>query len=510
MDKRRRKKSKNRKKALRRIIGVGVFAAAVVLGINVFLQHKIKSYDADKIIKGIMIGETDVSGMTAKEAEEAVKTDLDRYAVQTVSFSVQGEKTVSVSLESMGVSVKQLGKTIEKAVGYGKEGNPVSCYRILRTSEKKKHVKTFPLTYAVTEKSAEEALTTAFSPYLKAPEDARLTVKNGKTKLVDDVSGEELDLKQTVANVNALLGEKRGKTPGETKVVFREKQADIQTEDLADLTDVLGSYTTYYGATGDGRSINVESGARHIGGTLIQPGEEVSANLLMSPYTEENGYAMAASYAGNEVVESMGGGICQVSTTLYNALLLAELEIVERYEHSMTVSYVDLSMDAAIADDVKDLKFKNNLEDPVYIEAALSDGTLTFHVFGIETRPASRSIEYISELKETIESDETRYVATEDPVGTMYTQNAGQTGYKAQLWKVVYEDGEEIGREVINYSTYLASGKTIAVGTFTEDEALSERINAAVQSQNAEKIQEAIRSLADGEAQENIEKNEEE
>ena len=101
-------------------------------------------------------------------------------------------------------------------------------------------------------------------------------------------------------------------------------------------------------------------------------------------------------------------------------------------------------------------------------------------------------------------------MATEDPVGTMYTQNAGQTGYKAQLWKVVYEDGEEIGREVINYSTYLASGKTIAVGTFTEDEALSERINAAVQSQNAEKIQEAIRSLADGEAQENIEKNEEE
>lgn len=97
-------------------------------------------------------------------------------------------------------------------------------------------------------------------------------MKNGKTKLVDDVPGEELDLKQTVANVNALLGEKRGKTPGETKVVFREKQADIQTEDLADLTDVLGSYTTYYGATGDGRSINVESGARHIGGTLIPTG----------------------------------------------------------------------------------------------------------------------------------------------------------------------------------------------------------------------------------------------
>lgn len=113
-------------------------------------------------------------------------------------------------------------------------------------------------------------------------------------------------------------------------VKTEEAEADIKAEDLEGIKDVLGAFTTYYGESDDGRTMNVESGANYIGGTLVRPGKEVSADGLMAPYTEENGYAMAASYENNEVVESMGGEICQVSTTLYNALLMAELEITER------------------------------------------------------------------------------------------------------------------------------------------------------------------------------------
>ena len=190
-----------------------------------------------------------------------------------------------------------------------------------------------------------------------------------------------------------------------------------------------------------------------------------------------------------------------MSTTLYNALLLAELEITERYEHSMLVSYVDPSMDAAIADEVKDLKFRNNMETPVYIEAALSGGNLTFNIYGKDVRPEGRTVEYISETLETVESDETRYVATEDPVGTMYTRDNGHTGLKAQLWKVVYEDGAEVSREAVNYSTYLASGKTVAVGTFSESEEISAKINAAVESQDEAQISAEFAVAAGGASQ---------
>ena len=106
----------------------------------------------------------------------------------------------------------------------------------------------------------------------------------------------------------------------------------------------------------------------------------------------------------------------------------------------MLVSYVAPSMDAAIADDVKDLKFRNNMETPAYIEAVLSEGNLTFNIYGKDVRPEGRTVEYISESLETVESDETRYVATEDPIGTMYTQDNGHNGLKAQLWKVVCGD----------------------------------------------------------------------
>ena len=153
-------------------------------------------------------------------------------------------------------------------------------------------------------------------------------------------------------------------------------------------------------------------------------------------------------------------------------------------------------------DDVKDLKFRNNMETPVYIEAALSEGTLTFNIYGKETRPEGRSVEYISETLETVESDETRFVATEDPVGTMYTRDNGHTGLKAQLWKIVREDGVEVSREAVNYSTYLASGKTVAVGTFSENEEISAKINAAVEAQDEAQINAVIAEASGGVTQE--------
>ena len=89
-----------------------------------------------------------------------------------------------------------------------------------------------------------------------------------------------------------------------------------------------------------------------INGTVLYPGDEFSANTAMAPFTEANGYYAAGSYVNGQVVDSLGGGVCQISTTLYNAVLRAELEVTMRYNHSMTVGYVDLSADAALAEEV--------------------------------------------------------------------------------------------------------------------------------------------------------------
>lgn len=509
-----KRKAEQNKKAVLLIAGLVFCALAVIIGINVMFRMTIKKYDPDIIISGVTVGGTDVSGMNSAQAEAAVKRAAEEYASGSIiTLELDGERRAETALSELGMYAADLDSVIRKAVDYGKKGNPLTCYKILKSAEKNESEKDFPIKYEVSEKSAGSVLEEKLAGILRTPEDAKLTQSGGETVVTEDVPGEKEDIKKTVENINRLIADERGQADGEgpagkmpggasAVVATTEAKAEITSEDLAGLTDVLGTFTTYYGESGDGRTLNVESGANHIGGTLVQPGEEVSADNLMAPYTEENGYAMAASYENNEVVESMGGGICQVSTTLYNALLLAELEITERYEHSMLVSYVDPSMDAAIADDVKDLKFRNNMETPVYIEAALSGGNLTFNIYGKDVRPEGRTVEYISETLETVESDETRYVATEDPVGTMYTRDNGHTGLKAQLWKVVYEDGGEVSREAVNYSTYLASGKTVAVGTFSEDEEISAKINAAVESQDEAQINAVIAEAASGGTQE--------
>ena len=159
-------------------------------------------------------------------------------------------------------------------------------------------------------------------------------------------------------------------------------------------------------------------------------------------------------------------------------------------------------MDAAIADDVKDLKFRNNKEDPIYIESVLSDGNIGFNIYGKETRPENRSIEFESETIETTESDEIRYVATDDYIGEMYTSSSAQEGLTAQLWKIVYEDGEEVSRDTVNYSQYNGSAETISVGTASDNEEDTEKMNAAIETQDEDQILAAIEEITEGSSEE--------
>ena len=167
-----------------------------------------------------------------------------------------------------------------------------------------------------------------------------------------------------------------------------------------------------------------------------------------------------------KVVETYGGGICQVSTTLYNAVLYAELEVVKRFPHSMLVAYVDPSRDAAIAGDTKDFVFKNNYENPIYIEGEITaDNQLTFRIYGKETRSENRSVEYESE---TTATEEYKVIFQDDPTlpaGQKEYEGSPHNGKSARLWKIVKENGKEVSREVINQSEYRRSDEIIRVGT---------------------------------------------
>lgn len=223
------------------------------------------------------------------------------------------------------------------------------------------------------------------------------------------------------------------------------------------------------------------------------PGDELSVHDTTAPYDAEHGYVEAGSYENGQVVDSFGGGICQVSTTLYNAVLYSELEVLERYPHSMLVAYVDPSRDAAIAGDYLDLKFKNSYETPVYIAAEIdSANQMRFTIYGKDTRAEGRTVEYESETLTTEDYGVTYKENKEAELGSVQYAGSPHTGKTARLWKVVYQDGAEVSRDIINNSTYEKSDQIIEVGTLTDNAQAAELVRKAISSQDKAAIDAAI------------------
>ena len=230
------------------------------------------------------------------------------------------------------------------------------------------------------------------------------------------------------------------------------------------------------------RVANVENGTRLLNGITLSPGETFSTLELVTPFSVANGYQMAGSYLNGLVVDSLGGGICQVSTTLYNAVLRAELEVSQRSNHSMSVAYVPLSADAAIAESAgKDFCFTNNTDFPIYVEGiATPDRLVTFNIYGVETRSSARRVEYVSEVLETIQPTTENIIQIQDqPIGYTKIQSA-HVGYKTRLIKVTYDNGVEVSREVVNKSTYKMVPRTVSVGVATGNPDAYNQLQAAI------------------------------
>ena len=204
---------------------------------------------------------------------------------------------------------------------------------------------------------------------------------------------------------------------------------------------------------------------------MLAPGEVFSMNVGLGPQTYANGYKDAGVYVNGKVEQGVAGGVCQVTSTLYNAVILAELEIVERYPHSMTVGYVPLGRDAAVAGDYKDLKFKNDTEYPVYIEAYAKDGKVVCNIYGHEIHDAGHKVDFemvfegtIPKPAEKITKDATK------PEGYRQVTYTGKTGSKVSTYKIVTENGKEVSKEWFSSSTYRATPDEVTIGTKKAEE----------------------------------------
>ena len=454
-------------------------AAAVLVSLLLMSLGMTVCAAESTILKGITIEGVDVSGMTKDEAMNALTAYEAKLGEETLTLKI-GDQTLDAPLSSFGVTYSN-EDAVTSALQVGRTGNVVKRYK------EQKDLQHNGLNYTLSRTANEEMVQVyvqdTCTKYDQDAKNASLTRENGEFTFVPGEEGREINVDSSVRAIVDYL--ENDWTDGENSLELpvQVTEPEGSAEDLAYVKDLLGSFTTSFSTSGADRSKNVNSGAKHVNGTVLYPGETFSMYETVAPFTAENGYAMAGSYLNGEVVDSMGGGICQVSTTLYNAVLRAELEVVERSPHSMTVHYVELSEDAAIAGTYKDFKFKNSTEYPIYIEGyTTSDKKITFNIYGKETRDSNRSISFESVLVNEVKPN--TIIRDDAGQGLGYKSvSAGKTGYVAELYKIVKVNGVQTDRIKINKSTYKGSDRVVTYGT-AGDPTLSENLRAAIAAQD--------------------------
>lgn len=478
---------------------LAVLSTLVITGALMFAGNSLIKADNAKeltIENGVYIGGIDVSGMNTQQATEAVNSYVEGLKTQPVTL-IGPKSNMQLTLGQMGL-VANTSEAVEEAVGIGKSGNLIDRYKTLKDLEKESHVIDMGLSIDK-QATAQSIYANVENMNIKASDNG-LKRENGQFVFVPGQAGNEVDIVAAVNALNEYIG-----TEWETAAVA-DAEFTLESivseprgtqEELAKVTDLLGSFSTGYSSSGWGRAKNVENGASKINGTLLFPGEELSVYSLVNPFTQANGYELAGSYLNGETVESFGGGICQVSTTLYNAALRAELDITARSNHSMIVTYVDLAADAAIAGTYKDLKFKNNYDYPVYIEGTWAGRRLTFNIYGHETRPANRTVTYVSEKLSENDPPTEYQLSKANKVGYYEVARSKHVGYTAKLWKVIKIDGVETDRIEVNKSSYSASAKKVIIGTGGATEEQLAIIQAALATKDDDHIKAVIKSIND-------------
>ena len=228
--------------------------------------------------------------------------------------------------------------------------------------------------------------------------------------------------------------------------------------------DLLASYSTTYSTGNYNRSTNISLAARSVNGYVLMPGETFSYNSTVGQRTAARGYKEAGVYLNGEVTTGLGGGICQVSSTLYNAILLANLEIVERSNHTFKPTYVPAGQDATVSWGAPDFKFKNNRNYPIRITATAGNGSVSFNVYGLKTSD-DYEVKIVSSEIGSIPFS-TQYQETSSlPAGTQKITQAGSNGCKTQTYKILYKNGTEVSRTLINSDTYKPHNQVVSVGT---------------------------------------------
>lgn len=415
--------------------------------------------ETDRIYDNILVNGIPVGGLTKEEAAKKLTDELLSSLESQKVIVKSSDKTWAFPLTRLGYKY-EIDKAVGEAYSVARTGTTEERYDEITALKNKPYEIEIEPSYnadAIDGFLADIALEIDTQPI--EPSFAR---ENKESVFTPGQDGTKVS---TVATKEAILALTDAMEGGEVALLTESVPPKFTLDDLMKANALIGEYSTPITGSAS-RDVNLTVASEYINGVTLYPGEVFSTNETIGPTTYERGYRNAPVIENGKLVDGMGGGVCQVSSTLYNAVLFSELEIVQRQNHSLVVGYIPIGRDATLAGDVIDFKFKNDTDYPIYIESYLEGKRLYVSIYGYETRPANRTIDFESIwISSTAAPPEKETPDPSLPLGERVVDTASLGGQVIDVYKKVFVDGALVDRTLVNRSSYRARTGEARVGT---------------------------------------------
>ena len=432
------------------VIAIGAVALVVIIFIGIMCMQ----FKGEKIAKNTYVNGVNIGKLTKSQAKQEL---AKKYKLENVDFNYN-DKSWKVKSKDLNLST-DLDKTVENAYNLNRKsaffGN---LSKTISANFGKKSNLVVAINYDKNKLKAEmEKIAKEIDVDVK---DATLDISGEKVKVIPDSDGLKMDISKSMENFDNQT--KKGNYKNE--LVVKATPAKVKKEQLANIDTNLGTYSTTFKTSQINRSINIKLATDNISNVLLMPGETFSFNKHTGKRSKENGYKSAPVIMEGEMEEDYGGGVCQVSSTLYNSVLYAGLEIVNVKNHTIPSSYVPKGRDATVADSGIDFLFKNNLKHPVYIKNYVSGNQIVCNIYG--SAEDKQNITISTKLDGVSQTTMKRVNDPTMPKGKEKVDKSGRNAYSVSTYRTFNDaNGKKIKTEKIANSYYPKKEGIILVGT---------------------------------------------
>jgi vancomycin resistance protein YoaR len=417
----------------------------------------------DAIYQGVSVADIPLGGLTVQDAQDKItKVFNERIANRAIIVIKYGDSDFLINSQDINLDV-DAAKLAQEAYNIGRTGNII--HRLQERYLTINNGRIIPLTVLFDKDTLSDKLNNIALNIDCEPHNASLIQQGTNITVIPEIVGLKVDVQK---NLDKITNHLDTNFPFTMNLIVNELVPDITSKDLEGIDSVISSFTTEFDLSDQNRTQNIILAANKINGTLVKSQEVFSFNDQVGLRLPQYGYKEAPVYIDNKLEIDWGGGVCQVSSTLYNAVLLADMSIEERTPHFRPPGYLPLGLDATVADNALDFKFKNTSPNNIYLKTDISSNQITVYVLG-KKNSLKYDINIITTDKSVIEPNT---IVKQDPqldLGREVVETEGQKGFYVTSYRIKSLNGQEIRRERLASDEFKPIDKIIIVGTKVPD-----------------------------------------